>query len=648
MEPSNLPVGTKSADGTCTDRVGDHGRLFEVGQWYWVTDSDEEWLGCITKVGSNHVQLDGPNDRYSSYRSRVHFDKAHSVLRPHEDPEAYISNKVALHQAKAAELMGEIMALTAKLGLQPAGELSDGSGSTALVAAHHAENVKAHQKALVVAKETTLPELFEKIEKEHGIASTWMKSGLIPLKSKTALLKEVTETIEDRIFAVELYAGLIEKVERIRDGKPADNGEKIHLFQRRHYMDEECLVDYQAGGMEFEDIHAFDNWVLKGENLARILPLPRCVVAFQVRRANKDREAESVGDFIRFAELEQADETTYLYIRNGEQVYRLTTGVDFGPQLFPDMEHSQLLNGGQLYIKHSFGVQPVTEAEYQDVLAERKAAKAEYKRETADWPAMPARARAHHREPWFRDSHDSDSYEPLTPASVYYDDAMAVIQKQIQHHNRVATVLQGLLDRSAVFKPHPPWQLWTAEGFTAGLVLHYDETRALTDGPAPDFEAYRSKLNESIEKGTHTVGQELRWEVFEADKENDRQECDHRIRSPIYYKRYSPYGNPGPGLVAPIATLSRDGAKATFRWERERLRPKWVMNPTRPGYEMRDPSGVAAQFTCKTARLLNVDAYQPGDYRQFYEDPRTRQDYLKWAPLLLAAEDWHAEKKESR
>lgn len=42
------------------------------------------------------------------------------------------------------------------------------------------------------------------------------------------------------------------------------------------------------------------------------------------------------------------------------------------------------------------------------------------------------------------------------------------------------------------------------------------------------------------------------------------------------------------------------------------------------------------------ARLLNVSAYTPGDYRQFYDDPRTRADYLEWAPLLLAAEDWHA------
>ncbi len=39
--------------------------------------------------------------------------------------------------------------------------------------------------------------------------------------------------------------------------------------------------------------------------------------------------------------------------------------------------------------------------------------------------------------------------------------------------------------------------------------------------------------------------------------------------------------------------------------------------------------------------VLNVSAYKPGMFKQFFNDPRTRADYLKWAPLLLRAEEWH-------
>lgn len=41
-----------------------------------------------------------------------------------------------------------------------------------------------------------------------------------------------------------------------------------------------------------------------------------------------------------------------------------------------------------------------------------------------------------------------------------------------------------------------------------------------------------------------------------------------------------------------------------------------------------------------------MSAYTPGDFHLFYDDPRTRADYLKWAPYLLAAEDFHAGKRE--
>jgi len=45
-------------------------------------------------------------------------------------------------------------------------------------------------------------------------------------------------------------------------------------------------------------------------------------------------------------------------------------------------------------------------------------------------------------------------------------------------------------------------------------------------------------------------------------------------------------------------------------------------------------------YTCKAVSVINADAYTAGDYRIFFNDPRTRADYLEWAPLLLAAEDY--------
>ena len=51
---------------------------------------------------------------------------------------------------------------------------------------------------------------------------------------------------------------------------------------------------------------------------------------------------------------------------------------------------------------------------------------------------------------------------------------------------------------------------------------------------------------------------------------------------------------------------------------------------------------IQAKITVPLEKLFNVSAYVPGDFKMFFNDPRTRRNYLKWAPLLIAAEEFHA------
>lgn len=39
-------------------------------------------------------------------------------------------------------------------------------------------------------------------------------------------------------------------------------------------------------------------------------------------------------------------------------------------------------------------------------------------------------------------------------------------------------------------------------------------------------------------------------------------------------------------------------------------------------------------------KLLCIDHYQPGDFKRFFADPRSRASYPTWAPFMLAAEDF--------
>ena len=48
------------------------------------------------------------------------------------------------------------------------------------------------------------------------------------------------------------------------------------------------MFNYTDGGMDFGDIGKFDKWVATPENLNRVLPDQRGIVAFQVRRHGKN------------------------------------------------------------------------------------------------------------------------------------------------------------------------------------------------------------------------------------------------------------------------------------------------------------------------------------------------------------------------
>lgn len=598
----------------------------EVGSWYWLTHrsgysedaSMTRSLTCVVHVGSNFARLRDPHGSQWD----VHFNGFWDVCEPEPDPDSRIGSMVEKHQRESARLMSEVQGVVARLHVGNQAGLPGAEVRSLAVANASGRPMDDYKSALTKAREDDLPGLFKQIERENKSLSSWMKARLIPFKAKAEAMRSVMGRVEDRIFSVELYAGLSEQVVRVRDGEPAPVVEKVRLMQRRCYMDEECLARYEAGGMDITGIGGFDEWLARDDNFSRVLPFPRCVVAFRVRRHAMEREAVNVSDFVRISEIEKADKSTFLYVRNGGQLFRIRTEIEFDEDLFPDMG-ATVVDRGKLWIsKSSFNRKKViSDNEYQEI-AEREA------KQRAERDAAPEKERWHHHV-----SHDAQDYVPFNPDTTEYDAGVEMMEAEAKRHNRMVIVLQGLLDRSPVFHPHPPWSLWSRDGFQAALELVYDSSRALAPSVKPDFEAYRARLNASLAKGSVTVGQEDSWELREGAKESARYDRAG-VRSDYRPTRSRPYGDPGPGVLARVARRKKSG-ECVYEWQRKRQT-----------YSRWDEGPVAESISVRPSKLLNADAYRPGDYRQFYDDPRTREEYLKWAPLLLVAEDYHAGKRK--
>lgn len=602
-----------------------------VGEWYWVTTPDDEsrleWLGCVVHVGSNYAELHGPCDDRSYHSERVHFSHLNSRCRREIGAREVIAGKIAEQREIISQAVRQIGALAGRL--QIGGKTT--SEARELVA-YRGGSMDSYKSDLVKARDEGLPQLRGKIVQASKIMKVWMQAEAVPLEADRQTCERSIALVEKRISAVELYAGLVEESVKVRDGSPAPLEEPVYLFQRRHYMDEECLANYEAGGMSFADLGAFEAWLLRSDNLQRILPYPRCAVAFRVRRCAREHD-DSIDDFISILFGQEDDDLkTFLYMRNGEQVHRLETSIDFGEKLFPDVDHQLFAGGGKLYALREFGEIKglVSENEYLDVLEAEKARDEELTGVTDSVQRWKI-------EDKYRSKHPSYNYVPWDVESVDYDDVSEYVRSLMEEHNRLVLLLQGLFDRSEVFYPHPPYRMWDSSDFARAVRLCHDDSRALTPGDEPDFEAYRSDLNAHMKRGSYAVGQDNAWARREAARYNEQELRGVRAENKYRHEksRYRPKDDPGPGVVAQVKSFSPERG-CTFVWKRPRRMDR--------SWSRRAGQLISDRITVPLDELLCVDAYEPGDYKRFYADPRTRAKYLKWAPLLLRAEEYCATK----
>lgn len=335
------------------------------------------------------------------------------------------------------------------------------------------------------------------------------------------------------IFNVSLYAGLTEQIVKCRDGEPAAFHEKMRVMQRMFYMDEECLLNYRHGGMSFEQISDFDAWISEDANRDRILPFPKCLIAMRVRRNVKQREWDgSIMSLYVNMQLKDSDKYTFLYIRNGDQVHRLSCDMDFGATIFPDKTVFDPTVPIMVKMFNTRVDQIITRDDYDERLAkerQRKTLSAKWEKDNPEkqWELdNPGKSWSYFNPYRDLDRFNFNDWKPFDQSNVYYDEIAMHIAEKIKEHNRIALIIQGLFDRSEVLHPHPPVKIWAPDGFVAAIDLIYDAGAVLCDGDTPDFDAYIQRCNESLGPDSIVIGQDLYWQEKEAEKECRRLDND--------------------------------------------------------------------------------------------------------------------------
>lgn len=580
----------------------------KIGDWYWVkcepdyeNKKEHEHLFCVDEIGSNFVGFCA-SSHHGTYGTKVHFDQFFSRCRPESNWREYLQTRMNELQAAIREKTKELVEHGQKLCLleQPR-QAQQPAEQHSLLPMKVADEPKRYKKELVKLQKDTLPKISKEIDELAKDYAVVAKDMALPDLVKLEAIKEKLGVVEDRIFTIELYCGLQEDVHQIAEGEPAPASEKIAIRQALLYMDEETLFDYEDGGMDFKKIGQFDKWVVKPENLNRILPEQKGVVAFRVRRGGKDYGTpSSVLQAWTQIEWAEANKQTYLLIRNGERVYRIASEINFSPRLIP-------MRG------------EIGEEQFKKI---------------------------DRRFDWEKHAYD-ESEELITPASVDFDEHVKQVDALLKQYNRIVILIQGLLDRSTVFHPHPPVNLTIPGVLDEWVKLIRDEEDGLPCNKVT-WDDYRQQLNKTLRKGKWVY---IRYPKIEHEKYQRRSYYNDPDTGAQVYLPFRGWAANGMPTACKVESVSRDKTKVMVSWPWGNLanpkEGKWISNPKRPGwghYESIWETDRVCHEAVPVKFVINMSDYSLGDYKMFLCDRALKGAYLEWAPFLLTAEDWARER----
>lgn len=289
----------------------------------------------------------------------------------------------------------------------------------------------------LVLKRAKVMEAAKELENIVKARISDMEAIVAPMRKQLALMEEGISTLN-------LYLGRDEFIEQLREGEPADINEPLSIRQMVLSMDQESMLMASDGGMDFNDIPGFIKWCLADDaNLDQMLPEKRGVVAIVPRKGGKDYRSE---DAWTASQKNAANEESWWLLRNGENLYIMTTDLAVGSHLVP----------------------------------------------TADT---------------FTKFFDKDTFgRPIQPGSSEWAKAEDKADDRKRHFMKIAMVFQGLIDRTTVFHPvSPGLSVLSHESYDEGLVrVITDAERAIGSGLEP-FAQWHARISADMRPGMRVV-----------------------------------------------------------------------------------------------------------------------------------------------
>ena len=424
----------------------------EIGYYIATASSQYQKVGDLVYV----TQVEAEKIRFTDTKDRSYT----SIPEEFQAIFAFEANGQSMYHQALAEAMQEVNNVQFETAAQGQALLAynphieaDGSESTDLVLS---VGTPIESKRAISLMRNEVEKGRNKMMAASKRVQDMVKMQTSIIEAQMTQLMKVVQRAQEAIWTINLYLGTDEEIRTLRKGEPAKDTEPITLRQLVLFMDEECAIDSEGGGIDARSMEEFDEWLLADpKHLDQVFPEQRGVVALIPKRHRKD-----YGDPWRNKAMDEANAHTYFLLRNGENLYRMDTEFEVGSVLVPREDEfvSFFRVTKENYIRGEFG----TTTETEEVI--------------------------------------------LTPGSEAYMKAMEASDARGRHFYRVALILQGLIDRTPIFHPMAEAiKVTDRRSYGRTINLIKDAERTLSDG-RERFEDWRTRINSELTVGNRIIG----------------------------------------------------------------------------------------------------------------------------------------------
>ena len=390
------------------------------------------------------------------------------------------------------------------------------------------------------------------------------------------------QKVQRVITTLELYLGISEDLTQIQAGEPAGADAPVTIRQGLLYMDEEIGDPSDDGqGLERDQkgLAAFDTWLTRHDNYKKVAPEEKSIIAFQARRNQKERFSLDGMERAIKAEL---DNTTFLLIRNGDNLYRIITDkISFRPRLFPKRNELQELFNFWTFVEQK----RKKDAAQDDSFFHR----VDEKTSEQLFPGLRLR------------------YQDFRT----YADAKEFAEDNVFFYKIRWSLFQGLFDRTTVFHPLPgPIKLFDHSAINEGRVrLIFDDEVCLPSHRLP-FWSWIARLNSTIDYGSrivlsHNFGflREFNHRYAKPEQVSDERAL-HSERLDERYGDGSRWSH--------LPPLPPPGLYYVKKGERTENQPVWIDNPW---YDADRITTADERYYCPEYRLDQMPSNKKGYYK---------------------------------